>query len=171
MKRIIIAIALISSCVALLAQSSLQTINQQTFNSAFLKSISKHPFGYGAQDDKPIYSWLTGAVPEMKWVFYGDDNYVKRYKVSVAKGWPQESADGVQFAVCAYTKGDYIVAICDIMSFCDINEHRLYTYDYSGRVIDSLILQHDFVAEGGHCIMPLAGALKGNLDVMICEIK
>ena len=171
MKHIVFSILMTGFISSLFAQSALLPINQECFHSDFLRSITKFPIGSESQDSGPVYSCLTWNAPNIKWSFYGDDAYVKSYKVSVAKGWPLESANDLRFVVSAYTKGDFVLAICSIESFCDINEQRLYTYDYYGHVIDSLILQHDFLVEGGRCIMPLAGALMGNLDVMICEIK
>ena len=171
MKHIVFSIMIIVFSSSLFAQSALLPIKRESLRSDFLQSITKFPIGSETQDTVPVYSCFALNAPDVKWSFYGDDNYVKSYKVSVAQGWPRESANDLRFAVSAYTKGDFVLAICSIESFCDINEHRIYTYDYYGRTIDSLLLEHDFCAQGGHCIMPLSGELRGNLDVKICEIK
>lgn len=171
MKRIGLFILLTILVNSLSAQTALRPINPDSLHSEFLQSITEFPIGGETQDSVPIYSWLNGNAPDVKWSFYGDDNYVKSYKVSVTESWPKESANILHFTTSAYTKGNFILAICSILSFCDISERRLYTYDYNGQTIDSLILEHDFDTNSGHCIMPIAGELRGNLDVKICEIK
>lgn len=97
--------------------------------------------------------------------------FFQNYKVSVAEGFPSQEANEVLFAMVAKTKGDFALVICSVISYADIDEHRLYTYDFNGNVIDSILIQHYFVTVNGQVLMPLTGALMGNLDVVTCEIK
>ena len=158
-------------CVTGFAQSTLRPVTPNSFHSDFLLSIYEPLFVYENTGATPVYSWLTSKVPRINWTSYGDVDFDKHYKLYAADQILSYDCDGVQFAMVAYTKGDFVLVICNLMSYSDIDEHRLYTYDFYGNVIDSLYLRHSFGAQNGHVLMPLTGALMGNLDVMTCEIR
>lgn len=169
MKQIPLIFLLLFTGSVLQAQPALRRINRDSFYSEFLQSICI--FDYEDTGSNAVYSWLTSKDPKIHWKsFFGNSKYLRKYQASAADGFPLYNADDLLFAMVAYTKGDFALLICNVISYADIDEHRLYTYDYYGNVIDSLYLQHLFCADNGHVLMPLAGALMGNLDVRTCEI-
>ena len=158
-------------CAHIFAQATLQRIDSNSFHSDFLQSIYEPLFDYEPTDSLPIFSWLTSSVPQIHWSSYEGVENDKKYKVYAINEFEKAESDGVVYAMVAYTQGDFALVICSIVSYTDIVEHRFYTYDFYGNVIDSLVFHHTFTTENGHCIMPLSGALLGNLDIKTCEIK
>ena len=170
MKRIVFVILLIGTGIAANAQAVLRHIDTDSFRSDFLKAISRHPLEYKDTTAIPVYSYLTSKRPHLIWNCYGGIEFEKNYRLSIADGYPSWESNGVDFVTLAYTKGDFVLALCSMISYVDIGRDCLYTYDLNGNVIDSLEFYREFTAENGIFLQPLAGVLMGNLDVIICEV-
>lgn len=170
MKRIALVFLMIAAGASIQAQPALRHIVPHSFRSEFLKSISKRLFEYGDTTAVPVYSYLEEKRPDLEWNYYGDAEFDKKYKLSIGEGYPSEESNGVQFATFAYTKGDFVLSLCSMFSYTDMGRECLYTYDPDGNVIDSLDFYREFTAESGQYLLPLAGALMGNLDVLVCEV-
>ena len=179
MKHLFLFVMLILGGNAGFAQTDLlHSVNCRKLNTFFLQQVySGQKVEYNNYSTTPIYSYL-GTPPNLpsdfKWHSFGDYRFSKNFAISVAMGFPLVQADVVGYIPVAYTKGDFALTICWIESYQDILEDRVYTYDYNGHMIDSLIVLHQFVSEKDgvtYNTMPLCGAVMSNLDVVICEIN